>query len=133
MIRFIIPLFSLISLSLNAITAQQVFKGAQLLYTAVAQNDLDAANKIKADNKRLKISTPELLKQARKIAKENRDAQSTQYLTEQIIEAQKSFSTRYQGYIASVAAIGIFISGLYLGTWFRARECIGGNSCSYIY
>lgn len=133
MIRFIILLFSFISLSLNAITSQQVFKGAQLLYTAVAQNDLEAANKIKADHKKLKISTPELLKQARKIAKENRDAQSTQYLTEQMIEAQKGYWKKHHAYIVIIAAIGSFSSGLSLGAWFRARECMGGNACSYLY
>ena len=123
MVRFIIFSSFLISLSLNAITPQQVSKGAQLLYNAVAQNDLAGAHKIKVDHNKLNIGTPELLKQARKIAKENKDAQTTQYLTEQIIEAQKGFWKRYHGYIAGVTTVGIFVLGCRLGI-FVEREGI---------
>lgn len=127
MLQFIILILSIVSVSLNAITPQQVFKGAQLLYDAVAKNDVEDINTIKADQRKLNISIPELLKQARKIAKQKNDAQSTQYLTEQIIEAQKGLWQRYHGYIAGAAIIGAFIGGCRLGVFVEREGFMGRN------
>lgn len=127
MLQFIILILSIVSVSLNAITPQQVIMSAQLLYDAVAKNDLERANTIKADQRKLNISTAELLKQARKIAKENKDAQTTQHLTEQIIEAQKGFWKRYHGYIAGAAVIVAFVGGCRLGVFVEHEGFMGRN------
>lgn len=106
-----------------AVTPQQLINGGQLLYDAMVTGDYIKQNTTLKDQDKL-----ELLKQARTVAKQKKDAETTQYLTEQIIDQQNnSVSAQLKKALLITVVAGIAWCG---GWWWRLNIC-ANSSISY--
>lgn len=125
MARYFFILLSMVLPSMG-VTPQQLVNGGQLLYNAIVSNDFVKQKHTLNNPDRLSV-----LKHARDAAKKNKDAETTQYLTEQIIDHQMSSSRELlkKGLIIAV----IFTGGVAAGWFYRLKECakLGSNAqCS---
>lgn len=109
-----------------AVTPQQLINGGQLLYEGIVSRDFLKINNILKDQTQLQSKT-ELFKQARKLAKEKKDAQTTQYLTEQIIEQQKNVYERHYILAPLLAATVAFVIGCRLGGYVEREGLMRGD------
>lgn len=125
MARYFFILLSMV-LPLMGVTPQQLVNGGQLLYNAILSNDLAKQKHAFNSSDRLMI-----LKQAREAAKKNKDAETTQYLTEQIFYHQMN-NTREL--LKKAFKISVIASSCFLAGWvWRLKQCaqLDGNSqCS---
>ena len=89
----------------------------QNLYDASAQNDYTLADTIVAQHYKAFGDKATLYERSRELAKQKQDCESTQYFTQKIIDAKKSFIERHPKKILSftiviMAAVGTLASYL---------------------
>lgn len=125
MFKYIFLVFISMVLPSMGVTPQELINGGQLLYQAIVAHDFVKQKHALNNPDRLTI-----LEHAREAAKKNKDAETTQYLTEQIFDHQINGTRELikKALIISVVASSGFIAG-----WFcRLKDCakIGGTNCS---
>lgn len=126
MLKYVFLIFISMVLSLMAVTPQQLIHGGQFLYKAIVANDfVKQKHTLKSPDRLM------LLKQAREVAKQNNDAQTTQYLTEQIIEQQNNGLTKK--FIEALSVITVAGISWRLGWWWRLNSCANSHNSKSCY
>lgn len=124
MFKYICLIFISMVLPSKGVTPQQLMSGGQLLYDVLIEKGYVKQNRSISSEDKLA-----LLKQAREVAKQKKDGETTQYLTEEIFDHQiNSNRERFKkGLIIAVIATASFAAG-----WcYRIRQCAGSQeSCA---
>ncbi len=123
MFKYICLIFVSMVLPSIAVTPQELINGGQLLYNAILANDF-----VKQKHAFQNADKLTILEYAREAAKKNKDAETTQYLTEQIIDHQTNCNRER---LKKVLIIAVIATTSFSAGWFyRLKECakLGSNT-----